>query len=86
MIEAKKVHRGLEFNQRHTLAKPQGEFNIHKKTIEAEKNDDTINDQCHVSHNFEKLEKWNWFTTHKQPKKLFKMDIKTMFYVTINIW
>ena len=53
------MHRGLEFNQRHTMAKPQGEFNIHKKTIEAEKNDDTINDQCHVSHNFEKLEKWN---------------------------
>ena len=42
MIEAKKVHRGLEFNQRHTMAKPQGEFNIHKKTIEAEKNDDTM--------------------------------------------
>ena len=37
MIEAKKVHRGLEFNQRHTMAKPQGEFNIHKKTIEAKK-------------------------------------------------
>ena len=24
------------------MAKPQGEFNIHKKTIEAEKNDDTM--------------------------------------------
>ena len=44
-----------------------------------------INEQPFILKNNGKIEKYNQCKTRKQQKRLFKIDIKTKLYLTLNI-
>ena len=89
-LKLKEIHRILELNQSQWL-KQYIQFNTQKKNRSREKWSQRwksivqINEQCCIQQNNGKLEKWNRCKASKQPKRLFKMYIKTKLYVAQNI-